>query len=173
MLLRSTRGATLASGPSCMYYSINHANTQVGNKVVSHTTIQDVGIMSVSRPATCPTMQDLPPEALDQVAGYFQALSEPTRLRILNLLRDGERNVGDIAQATGFTAANVSRHLSLLAERGMVARESRGTSVWYRIADPAIYDLCDLVCGSIARSYEQAAAERAAFVRTAGRSERG
>jgi DNA-binding transcriptional ArsR family regulator len=156
-----------------MYYSSNHANTQVGNKLVSHTTIQDAGIMSVSRSATCPTMQDLPPEALDQVAGYFQALSEPTRLRILNLLRDGERNVGDIAQATGFTAANVSRHLSLLAERGMVARESRGTSVWYRIADPAIYDLCDLVCGSIARSYEQAAAERAAFVRTAGRSERG
>jgi DNA-binding transcriptional ArsR family regulator len=117
-------------------------------------------------------MQDLPPEAMEQVAAYFQALAEPTRLRILNLLRRGERNVGDIAQQTGYTAANVSRHLALLADRGMVARESRGTSVWYRIADPSIFELCDLVCGSIARGYEQTARERAAFVRTAGRAGR-
>ena len=101
-------------------------------------------------------MKGLSPEALEQVAAYFQALSEPTRLRILNLLRERERNVGEIAQLTGFTAANVSRHLALLAERGIVTRESRGTSAWYRIADPSIYQLCDLVCGSIARSFEQA-----------------
>ena len=131
------------------------------------------GIVVAPRPSTCtPAMQDLPPEAMEQVAAFFQALAEPTRLRILNLLRDGERNVGEIAQLTGFTPANVSRHLSLLAERGMVARESRGTSVWYRIADASIFELCDLVCGSIARSYEQTARERAAFVRTAGRAGR-
>ena len=112
-------------------------------------------------------MKGLPPEALEQVAAYFQALAEPTRLQILNLLREGERNVGDIAQLTGFTAANVSRHLALLAERGLVARDARGTSVWYRIADPSIYELCDLVCGSIARSFEQTAREREAFVRGA------
>jgi DNA-binding transcriptional ArsR family regulator len=117
-------------------------------------------------------MQDLPPEAMEQVAAYFQALAEPTRLRILNLLRRGERNVGDIALQTGYTAANVSRHLALLADRGIVARESRGTSVWYRIADPSIFELCDLVCGSIARGYEQTARERAAFVRTTGRAGR-
>jgi DNA-binding transcriptional ArsR family regulator len=117
-------------------------------------------------------MQGLPPEALEQVAAYFQALAEPTRLQILNLLRGGERNVGDIAQSTGFTAANVSRHLSLLAERGLVAREARGTSVWYRIADPSIYELCDLVCGSIARTFEQDAREREAFVRGAAQAGR-
>ena len=59
----------------------------------------------------------------------------------------------------------MSRHLSLLAQRGMVVRESRGTSVYYRIADPAIYALCDLVCGSIARKFEQAAREQVSFVR--------
>ncbi len=132
------------------------------------------GIVEAPGAPDCPlAMQDLPPEAMEQVAAYFQALSEPTRLRILNLLRDGERNVGEIAQLTGFTAANVSRHLSLLAERGMVVREGRGTSVWYRIADRSIYELCDLVCGSIARGYEQSAKERAAFVRSTGRVARG
>ena len=59
-------------------------------------------------------MQGLPPEALSQVADYFRALSEPTRLQILNVLRGGEHNVGEMAQACGYTSANVSRHLALL-----------------------------------------------------------
>ena len=90
-------------------------------------------------------MKNLPPEALQQVASYFQTLAEPTRLRILNLLREGEHNVGELAQLCGYTAANVSRHLSLMTQQGFVTRESRGTSVYYRIADPSVYALCDLV----------------------------
>ena len=61
-------------------------------------------------------MKNMPPEALEEVAGYFQVLAEPTRLRILNILREGERNVGDLAQMCGYTAANVSRHLSLMTK---------------------------------------------------------
>ena len=132
-----------------------------------HTGRRGTGIMSDLQPRTCPTMKGLPPEALEEVATFFQALSEPTRLQILNLLREGERNVGEIAQLTGFSAANVSRHLALLAERGLVARETRGTSVWYRIADPSVYELCDLVCGSIARSEARRARGRQAFVAAA------
>ena len=108
-------------------------------------------------------MEGLPKEALDQVASYFQALSEPTRLMLLNLLRDGERSVGELAQATGFTIANVSRHLTLLAQRGLVMRESRGTSVFYRIADESVYALCDLVCSNVARQLERQARGRALF----------
>ena len=109
------------------------------------------------------TMKNLPPEALQQVAAYFQTLAEPTRLRILNFLRQGEHNVGELAQLCGFTAANISRHLSLLTQHGLVARESRGTSVYYSIADPAVYSLCDLVCGNIAKQYERAAESRKAL----------
>jgi DNA-binding transcriptional ArsR family regulator len=112
-------------------------------------------------------MEGLPPEALDQVAAYFQALSEPTRLQILNLLRGGERNVGEIAQACNCTAANVSRHLALLTQHGFVEREGRGTAVYYRIADPAVYALCDLVCGNIARHLERAASGHRAFTQPA------
>ena len=83
-------------------------------------------------------MKDLPVEALEQVAAYFQALSEPTRLQILNLLRDGERNVGTLAQMCGYTAANVSRHLAMLVQQGLVERERRATAVFYRIADPSV-----------------------------------
>ena len=128
--------------------------------------------MSVRQPLVCPAMKSLPPEALQEVAAYFQALSEPTRLQILNYLRDGERNVGELAQLCGYTAANVSRHLAMLTQHGLVARESRGTSVFYRIADKSVYALCDLVCGNIARKYEQTARDRKAFARTAARAGR-
>ena len=100
-------------------------------------------------------MKDLPLEGLEDVASFFQVLSEPTRLQILNLLREGERNVGDLAQLCGFTAANISRHMTLLMKHGLVARESRGLNVYYHIADQSIYDLCDVVCNSIACRWER------------------
>jgi DNA-binding transcriptional ArsR family regulator len=112
----------------------------------------------------CPSMEGLSSEALTQVAAYFQALSEPTRLRILNLLRQQERNVGELAELCGYTSANVSRHLALLTQHGLVVRESRGNSVYYSIADPSVYQLCDLVCGNIARQFARTAPSRAAFV---------
>jgi DNA-binding transcriptional ArsR family regulator len=112
-------------------------------------------------------MEGLPPAALQQVAAYFQALSEPTRLQILNLLRAGERNVGELAQQTGYTSANISRHLSFLTQQGLLARESRGTSVYYRIADASVFALCDLVCGNIARQQERAARDSHVFAASA------
>ena len=108
-------------------------------------------------------MEDLPPEALIEIAAYFQALSEPTRLQILNLLRQQERSVGELAQLCGFTAANVSRHLTMLTKHGLVKRESRGTSAYYRIADASVYELCDLVCGKIARQMQQVAQRAQVF----------
>ena len=115
----------------------------------------------------CPVMERMSSEALAEIAAYFQVLAEPTRLQILNLLRSGERNVGELAQLCGCTAANISRHLALMSKNGLVAREGRGTAVYYRIADPGVYALCDLVCGNIARGLERSAASRAAF--TGGR----
>ncbi len=118
---------------------------------------------------TCSTMEGLPDEALTEVAAYFQTLSEPTRLRILNLLREREHSVGELAQRCGTSSANVSRHLSLLSQHGLVQRESRGNSAYYSMADPAVYALCDLVCGNLARRFERQVQERAAFVAPAPR----
>ncbi len=123
-------------------------------------------MIAKSQPTACPSMEGLPKEALERVAAYFQVLSEPTRLNLLNLLRGGERNVGELAQLCGFTAANVSRHLAMLTQHGLVEREVRGTSVYYRIADESVYALCDLVCGNVARGLERSAKGREAFART-------
>ncbi|MDO9234836.1 MAG: metalloregulator ArsR/SmtB family transcription factor [Aquabacterium sp.] len=96
-------------------------------------------------------MEALDDRALDHVADYFRALSEPLRLKLLNALRGGPLNVGELTSLLGCSQANVSKHLALLAKLGLVSRESRGTSVYYEIADPRTYQLCDLVCGQIAQ----------------------
>lgn len=71
--------------------------------------------------------------------------------------------MGELAQACECTSANVSRHLALLMQHGLVRRESRGTAVYYRVADESVYALCDLVCGSIARRLDDVVHGRTLF----------
>lgn len=120
-------------------------------------------MIAASRHAGCSLLKDLPPEALKHVAEYFQVLAEPARLRILNLLRSGEHSVGELAEKCGYSVANVSRHLSNLTKHGFTARESRGTSVYYRIADDSVFALCDLVCGNVGRQLERRARDSEFF----------
>lgn len=119
--------------------------------------------MPLVRKESEPNMQALDDSALSHVAAYFRALSEPNRLRILNTLRDGEKNVGQITHLTGCSQANVSKHLAVLFEAGMVLREAQGTASFYRIADQATFDLCDIVCGNVARIVERQHASAAAL----------
>lgn len=88
-------------------------------------------------------------DQIELIADRFKALAEPMRLRILDALRDGEATVGEIVEHTGAGQANVSRHLNLLYRQGLVARRKDGLNVYYRIADPAIFRLCDVVCSSL------------------------
>ena len=93
--------------------------------------------------------------ALELVAHRFKLLSEPTRLRLLQLLMTGEKSVNELVGATNTTQANVSKHLGILADGGLVARRKVGVSTLYRIADPSIFTLCDLVCTSLQVRGEQ------------------
>lgn len=87
--------------------------------------------------------------AIELIAARFRVLGEPMRLRLLIALEDGERNVTELVKATGATQANVSRHLQTLTEAGILARRKEGLNVYYYIADPGIFNLCEQVCGSI------------------------
>ena len=88
-------------------------------------------------------------EALDLIARRFAVLSEPMRLRLVHALFGGEKNVNALVEETGGTQANISRHLQTLTQAGVLARRKEGLQVFYSIADPSIFKLCDLVCGSL------------------------
>ncbi len=103
--------------------------------------------------------QPLPPEVLQQVAEYFSILSEPMRLKLLNLLRDGEKCVQELVDATSTSQANVSKHLKVMLQAGILSRRTEGTSAYYRVEDPLIFDLCNLVCDRLAERIEQQASQ--------------
>jgi ArsR family transcriptional regulator len=88
-------------------------------------------------------------EALGLVAGRFKVLAEPLRLQILQYLQGGEASVTDVTRAVESTQPNISKHLKILQEEGLVSKRQQGNTVFYMIADPSIFDLCDLVCGSL------------------------
>lgn len=104
------------------------------------------------RSAAHPVLSD---QALVHVATRFRVLGDPTRLRILNTLMQGERSVGELTAETGFEQSNVSRHLSVLRREGVVSRRSEGNRALFRIDDPSVVKLCEIVCGGLLGRHEQ------------------
>jgi DNA-binding transcriptional ArsR family regulator len=86
---------------------------------------------------------------LHAVADLFSVLSEPTRLRILQMLQRGPATVGEIMGATGIKQANASKQLGILHRAGVLARQKDGNAVRYWIRLPLVFDLCALVCTSL------------------------
>jgi len=91
----------------------------------------------------------LPEDLAELIARRFRALSDPLRVRILDLLRERELSVTVLAEQLGAGQQNVSKHLAVLTDSGMLARRKDGTHVYYRIADEAAFALCEQVCGSL------------------------
>jgi ArsR family transcriptional regulator len=88
----------------------------------------------------------VPPDQLDAVARRFRLLGEPVRLELLSVLHDeGEMTVGDLVDATGQRQANVSKHLTRMAEEDLLTRRQDGLYAYYAVADPTLAALCQLV----------------------------
>jgi DNA-binding transcriptional ArsR family regulator len=88
-------------------------------------------------------------EALQLVAGRFRALGEPLRLRILQNLEHGEMSVTALAAKVGSTQPNISKHLKVLQDAGLIKRRQAGTSARYSIADEMVFELCEMVCSRL------------------------
>lgn len=94
---------------------------------------------------------------MEQIAARFRALSEPTRLAVLQELKSGERTVGQLVDAVGLSQANVSKQLAVLRDAGFLRREQRGTSAVYSIGDPMVMELCRLMCDGMNRQAREIA----------------
>lgn len=97
----------------------------------------------------------LSPAALGIVAEFFKVLSEASRLQIVCSLRSGPKNVTEIIEATGLGQANVSKHLKLLAKSGVVTRRQEGVCVYYQIANPFVFQMCELVCNALSAQLQE------------------
>lgn len=93
-------------------------------------------------------------EVFESVARYFALLAEPMRLRILHAICNDERSVSSIVAATGATQTNVSRHLALMHQAGVVARRREGSTVLYRLLDLEFAQICRTMCVRIAGRIE-------------------
>ncbi|GIU94675.1 MAG: transcriptional regulator [Gaiellaceae bacterium] len=94
-------------------------------------------------------------ELVEQIAQRFRVLGEPMRIRILDLLRDGEASVLELTDALGTTQQNVSKHLGVLYSAGIVSRRRDGNRALYAIADESVFELCDTVCGGLRRRVQE------------------
>ena len=108
--------------------------------------------------------QGMSDKMLDLVARRFRTLGEPYRLRILQELEAGEKSVGELVAALEGNQPNISKHLQVLFDAGLVGRRREGTSIFYAISDPMVFKLCALVCSSEAeksrRDYEELAGKQ-------------
>ena len=102
-----------------------------------------------------PAPHPLPEPLIELVAQRFRVLGEPTRIGLLDQLRDGDATVGELQQALGASQQNVSKHLGILHADGMISRTTDGNRTRYSISDPSVFDLCDHVCGGVRRQLQE------------------
>lgn len=88
-------------------------------------------------------------ELAELIARRFRVMGEPMRIRLLDRLREGEASVNELTEALGASQQNVSKHLAVLADVGILGRRKEGTHVYYRIVDEGVFVLCEQVCGSV------------------------
>ena len=99
----------------------------------------------------------LPEPIVELVARRFRVIGEPMRIRILDHLRDGEATVAQLTHALDSSQQNVSKHLIVLHDAGVLSRRKQGTSTFYAIADESVLELCEQVCGGLQRQFSELA----------------
>ncbi len=100
-------------------------------------------------------MKTLTDDTIEKVAVFLKSMAEPMRLRILRALQEGEKTVSDIMAEAGASQSNASKHLAVLTQAHILAFRKEGTSIYYKIADPNITEICGTVCRSIAERIRQ------------------
>ena len=107
-------------------------------------------------PAISLSQKNLSPKQMEllfeKVSQFFAVLAEPSRLRILYALCQGEKSVSQVIEVSGSSQANVSRHLGSLHQAGILRRRKVGTTVYYSICDEVTLEMCQQVCGRISNS---------------------
>jgi len=90
------------------------------------------------------SFQRMTEAAVKLMAVRFRALGEVSRLKLILATDNGEKNVTELIAATGLSQANVSKHLKILTDCGILARRKQGIYVFYSTVDSSVFKLCDV-----------------------------
>lgn len=104
-------------------------------------------------PAQTPSADSAPIYRLK--ADFFRLLAHPARVRILELLRDGERSVGELQTALALDSSGTSQQLTAMRRQGVLESRRAGTSVFYRVKDPRIFHLLEVAKQILAAQLEE------------------
>jgi DNA-binding transcriptional ArsR family regulator len=99
----------------------------------------------------------LPDRVVELIAQRFRVIGDPTRIRLLEHLRDSEASVQELTDAVGGSQQNISKHLGTLHAAGILSRRKEGTRTVYGIGDDSVFELCDHVCGDLQRQTSELA----------------
>ena len=105
-----------------------------------------------------PLPHPLPEPIVELIARRFRVIGEPMRIKILDRLRDDDATVAELTESLGTSQQNVSKHLGVLHEAGILSRRKQGTHTIYAIADESVLGLCEQVCGGLQRQFSDLAA---------------
>ncbi|MGB0121139.1 MAG: metalloregulator ArsR/SmtB family transcription factor [Solirubrobacterales bacterium] len=97
----------------------------------------------------------LPEPLVEMISQRFRVIGEPMRIRLLDTLRDGDKTVTELVEALDASQQNVSRHLGVLHQAGIVGRSKDGNFVRYSITDESIFAICEMVCGGLRDQVEE------------------
>ena len=100
----------------------------------------------------------IPLDLAEMIAARLRVIGDANRIRLLDLLRDGELSVSQLTERLGSSQQNVSKHLGILHGAGIVARRKEGTTVLYSVADEGVYELCEQVCGGLRNQLDELSA---------------
>ena len=106
-------------------------------------------------PIDQPVPHPLPEPLIELVAQRFRVLGEPMRIKLLDRLREGDATVGELQESLGASQQNISKHLGILHNAGMVTRTKDGNHARYAIADDGVFELCEQVCGGVRRQLDE------------------
>jgi ArsR family transcriptional regulator, virulence genes transcriptional regulator len=112
-------------------------------------------------------------ELWEMQADICQTLANPKRLQIINLLKEQELSVGAMVKAMGVAKANLSQHLSVMRQKGILATRREGTTIYYRLAIPYITEACAIMRDVLLEVLNVKGNLSRNFLSTANRSEYG
>lgn len=100
-------------------------------------------------------MKELSDEMVARIAERFRGLADTTRIRILVRLQGGECNVTTLASELGVAQASISKHLAVLRQLGFILVRREGVQAFCSIRDPALPQLCQLMCDGVTRHAQE------------------